>query len=245
MSDFSTPGAAAPTERIGRRTAALTVCCLGGSVFFVFPALYLFNRLTPGFAQDTAPWLFLALLALSCGGGAYAWATRLARIAGGPARRQAWAAAAGFGLTAPGAVYFLPVAESLSPHMPGGGPLPVHVLFAIVFPMTAFVVSGTTAFGITLARGGGREAVRTALAVASVAMLTFLAVDVAFDLAGMRIGAPGAEKRATMLVVMGCGLLVSALSAGALLGRSLARMRPPAPRLPAPPRADAPLAPVA
>lgn len=210
---------------VALRSAVLTVCCLGGSVFFVFPALFLFNQLTPQFAQDTAPWLFLVLLGLSCGAGAFVWAGRLARLTGGPARRQAWAGAAGFGLTAPGAVYFLTIAESLALTLPGGKPVPVHLLFAFVFPAAALVVSGGTALAVALARGGARDAARTALAVGTVAMLGFLAVDVAFDLAGMRIGAPGADRRATMLVVMGCGLLVSALGAGAILGRGLARMR--------------------
>jgi hypothetical protein len=211
--------------RVGRRSALLTVCCLGGAVFFVFPALFLFNQLTPDFAQASAPWLFLALLGLSCGAGAFYWATRLARLTGGPARRQGWAAAAGFGATAPGVVYFLTIVESLAPTFPDGKPVPVHLLFATVFPAAALLVAGTTALAVALARAGVLAGVRTGLAVGVAAMLAFLAVDVAFDLLGMRIGAPGAEKRATMLVVMGFGLLAAALTAGALLGRMLASMR--------------------
>lgn len=211
--------------RVGRRSALLTVCCLGGAVFFVFPTLFLFNQLTPDFAQASAPWLFLAVLGVSCAAGAYLWGARLARLTGGPARRQGWAAAAGFGVTAPGAVYFLTIAESLAPTFPDGKAVPVHLLFATVFPAAALLVAGTTALAVALARGHGRAALRTGLAVGVAAMLAFLAVDVAFDLLGMRIGAPGAETRATMLVVMGCGLLAAALAAGALLGRMLAATR--------------------
>jgi hypothetical protein len=231
----------------GRRAAVLTVACLGSSVFFVFPALLAFNTLAPAFSQRVAPWLFFALLGLSCAGGGYLWGWRLTNALDGAGDgRQSAAAALGFGLTAPVAVYSLTIAENLTAYrLPDGRPIPVHLLFAAVFPLAAFTVSGAASFALAMARGGRAAAARTALSVACAALATFAAVDLAFDLARMRIGAPGAERRATMLVVMAVGLLASSLAAGYVLGRALARMpvRGPAPA-PAP-REAAPAAAIA
>ncbi|HET7464551.1 MAG TPA: hypothetical protein VFJ82_25045 [Longimicrobium sp.] len=208
----------------GIRGALLTTGVLGGAVFLVFPALGVVNLVAPEVAQALAPWLFLALLGVFCAGGAYLWARLLARAGdAGQGRRSGGAAAGAFGVTAPVAVYFLTVAESIRlPPLPGGRTLPVHLLFALIFPAATFVVAGSTALAVGVARGRLRDAARTGLAVGVTAFAAFAAVDLAFDLAGMRIGAPGAEQRFTMLVVMACGILASSLSAGAVLGRALA-----------------------
>jgi hypothetical protein len=62
-----------------------------------------------------------------------------------------------------------------------------------------------------------------ALVCGLTAALAFLVVAVIFDLFGMRVGAPRAEERATMLVVTLAGMWAAALAGNAVLAWVLTR----------------------
>ena len=88
--------------------------------------------------------------------------------------------------------------------------------FGLAAPMTLFALG----IGARL----GADALATALRCAATAAFTFLAVAALMDAAGRRVGAPGAEARFTMVVVLGVGLIAATVAGGGVLGRLLARM---------------------
>ena len=203
--------------------------CLGGGFALAFPAVGLVNQLAPAFADRLGRTLFLAVLLLCCGAGGHLWAVRLRRRLGRPpARRWGLAAALGFGLAGPLALYGLTGAESLLfARSRAGLPLPpMHVVFAALFAAAVCGVVGLTTAALGLAARLRARSLLLAARCALAATLAFLAVDLAFDRLGWRVGAPGAERRATMLVVLAAGVLAATATGGAVVARSLAA-RPP------------------
>jgi hypothetical protein len=94
-----------------------------------------------------------------------------------------------------------------------------------LFVPAAFLIAAIGTGALGLATGDWRLALRLALVCGLTAALTFLMVAVLFDLAGMRVGAPRAEERATMLVVTLAGMWAAGLTGNAMLGWLLARRR--------------------
>ena len=78
---------------------------------------------------------------------------------------------------------------------------------------------GTSA--ILLVSGNRAKWFRSALITGLTASLSFLIIDLLLDTLGMRVGAPGAAERFTMLTVAFLGSTAAAFSAGAILGRLL------------------------
>ena len=74
---------------------------------------------------------------------------------------------------------------------------------------------GTGVLGLAI--GDPQLAWRLALICGLAAALTFLVVATLFDFFGMRVGAPGAEERATMLVVTLAGMWAAALVGNGVL----------------------------
>lgn len=99
----------------------------------------------------------------------------------------------------------------------------MHILFGLLFVPTAFLITaiGTGTLGLVI--GDWHLARRLALACGLTAALTFLVVMVIFDLLGMRVGAPGAAERATMMVVTLVGMWAAALTGNATLAWVLER----------------------
>ncbi|MFQ5890957.1 MAG: hypothetical protein ACE5JR_13075 [Gemmatimonadota bacterium] len=102
-----------------------------------------------------------------------------------------------------------------------GSALPIHVVFTILFVPAAFFVAGVTALAVGVALKDWARAGRLAVCTGLAAAAAFLAVDVLMDLAGWRVGAPGAASRATMLTVTLAGSLAGALAGGGVLGALL------------------------
>jgi hypothetical protein len=137
----------------------------------------------------------------------------MARRARGVARTFGWqhsgklGLAGALGITLPTviAIYFLGLAEQNLIQFTFDG-WRLHILYMLLFVPTAFLIAaiGTSVLGWAV--GDWRLALRLALACGVTAALTFLAVTLIFDLFGMRVGAPGAEERATMLVVTLAGM---------------------------------------
>jgi hypothetical protein len=97
----------------------------------------------------------------------------------------------------------------------------MHLAFALIFATVLLLVVGLTTLGVGVASGRGWRALSLAGVGAGTAVACFLAVDLAFDLAGWRVGAPRAEDRSTMLVVLATSLLTATAAAGAVVGRKL------------------------
>jgi hypothetical protein len=213
---------------IARRCAGLTFLYLGGGLGLSFPVMLLVTTVVPDFTERVGRPLFYVVMALLCGAGGLLWGAHLARLARAP-RRGAWAlgGALGYGLSAPLAMFGASQAETfLLDRAQQGVTYPMHVAFALIFACVLLLVVGLTALGVGLAAGNARRALGLAGRAAGTAVGAFLAVDLAFDLAGWRVGAPGAEARATMLVVLGAGLVVATLAGGGALGRRLVRPLP-------------------
>ena len=104
--------------------------------------------------------------------------------------------------------------------------LPIHVVFTLLFVPSAFLVAGVTALAMGWMVNNVQTALLLALQTGAAAAVAFLAVDLFMDAIGWRVGAPGAARRATMLVVTLLGSLGAALAGGAVLGIGLSRTTP-------------------
>lgn len=155
-----------------------------------------------------------------------AWARRLAELVAAPdLRRAGWAGALGFGPTVMVAGLVLTVLEQRIVERGGavGMSLPIHVVYGMLFVPAVFVVAAASAWivGVGLRRTAAEQrrlALTTGLAAAGAYFLVYLLMD----LAGWKVGAPEAGKRATMLVVTGLGSLAAALGGGAAIGLAFA-----------------------
>ena len=203
------------------RGAVLSLAYLLGGLALGFPTVGVVSSVAPRLADALEPWLFFVVMAVVCGAAGAAWARHLA---GGRGRTLALLAggAIGYGLSAPATLWGLTFAETtLLERAQAGQAFPMHVVFGAIFTAGAFCVVLASSLLLTLGAGLGARAWRVALRCALLGAGSFLAVDAAMDLAGFRVGAPGAEKRFTMLVVLALGLLVATTLAGAALGRAL------------------------
>ena len=213
------------------RAAGLSLLHLVGALVLVFPLV--------GAATAAAAWAGIAVgpsllhgVALAvCAAAGARWARALGRplAPAVPAARLALGGALGYGLGAPAALAGLAAAEgTLLERAQGGGAVPMHWAFAALFTLAIGGVVLSAAAGLAVALGAGRRGVGAAARAAAAGALAFAAVTLAFDLAGWRVGAPGAEARFTMLVVLGAGLATATLAGGAALGAALRAALAPA-----------------
>jgi hypothetical protein len=148
------------------------------------------------------------------------WGRAIARkLAVENTRRLARTTALGFAISIIVAGAALNLLEPLAIR---GGVLPIHIAYATLFVPAAFVVgAGTTAAlaaGLRIDNANGRSvAITVGLCTAAAFLVTYLVMD----LAGWRVGAPDAAKRATMLVVTALGALAASLAGGSALGARL------------------------
>lgn len=212
------PHSTAARARLAVRGGALALACLAGSVALSFPASLLATEAATRAGIGISPTIFrVVVLACAAAGGAL-WGRTVARATGTRARRVAAHTALGFGLATVVAVAALTGIETaLLAHAQAGGVVPMHRAFAALFPAaTGFVVLATVLAAGLGARLGATGALRAAARCALAATATFLAVALAMDAAGWRVGAPDAEARFTMVVVTIAGLLLATAVAGAL-----------------------------
>ncbi len=101
--------------------------------------------------------------------------------------------------------------------------VPIHVVFTLLFVPSTFLIAA--AGGPAIAHGSRNQLqwLRFTLAAGVAAALAFLAINLAMDSIGWRVGAPRAAEQATKLTVMFLGTSAAALSAGAVLGSLLAK----------------------
>lgn len=216
--------APAPARASALRGAALSLLCLPTGLLLAFAVMKGLDLVAPSLQERVGPPLFFAVVGGCAAAAGAAWGALLARPLGGSRLLAGVGGAVGYGLAAPAAVWGLTFAETaLQLQAQNGAELPPHLVFGAIFPAaTALVVLAAT-LSLALGLGRGARAVPLALRCALAAGLAFALVDLAMHVAGWRIGAPNAEARFTMLVVMALGLLAATLVGGATLGRALGR----------------------
>jgi len=96
--------------------------------------------------------------------------------------------------------------------------LGIHVVYSLLFVPTAFIVATLGALSLRVTSGGRMISPGLAVVAGLCAAVAFLLVDLAMDAGGWRVGAPGASKRATMLVVTFVSVTGAALAAGGAIG---------------------------
>jgi hypothetical protein len=217
-------------SRVVPRSALATLVCLCGAVVPAFAAMGVANRFLPAIAERAGPVLFYAFVLLFSVLGGWVWARVLARVTGrSDADRIARGGALGFGLAMPAALAGLTAAESeLMRLAMEGREVPAHLAFGVLFAAAVFGVVGATTLLLGLGAGSAGAAARLALRCAGAATMVFVCVNLGFDLAGWRVGAPGAEERFTMLVVTAVGVVGAALVGGGVLGWALTARHPAA-----------------
>lgn len=154
------------------------------------------------------------------------WGRAMGRLAGANRLRQlSWAGALGFGLAVLVVGIVLSVLESLLVERGGAGTTPTFIVYRVLFVPATVLVAGAGGAALGIGLGERALARRLGTAAALAAGVAFLAVNVAMDLLGWRVGAPEAAKRATMVTVTLLGSLAAALAAGGAIGAVLARRR--------------------
>jgi len=180
----------------------------------------LVNNSLPGHLNDTTRTLIAlgaALIGVVVGGAL--WGMTVQRLTGaGEMRRMAWAGALGFGLAALLSALALTAAEVVIVTQRRGPDLPLHQLFTLLFVPSATLTAAGGALALGLAQRDVKWAGRLAVLSGLAGGLAFLVVNLGMDAAGWRVGAPGAEQRATMITVMLLGSSAAAIAGGAVVG---------------------------
>jgi len=96
--------------------------------------------------------------------------------------------------------------------------VPIHVIFAVAFTMSAFFVTAGVALAAGWAGRGWRFGLQSGLWAGLAAALAFLLADIVQDMLGRRVGGPGAERTATMLTVAFIGNIIAAFAGSAVMG---------------------------
>lgn len=171
--------------------------------------------------------MLLLLVMIPIFGGGALWGCLLTRIHGLPNKMGAsLAGGLGFGLSVIGAVTLLSRLEQvlIGQHRLSG--VPVHIIFTMLFVPATFLVATLGGTAVLLVSGTPGNWLRTALMTGLTAAVSFLLMDFLLDSLGMRVGAPRAAERFTMLTVAFLGSTAAAFSAGGILGHVLSKGKP-------------------
>ncbi len=212
--------------RLLLRGALTTVFTLFSGLLLGVAAGFVVFELLPGRDIVHPPPLNVALAALPAlagfASGAAAWGVLMGRLGGSrDTRRLALAGALGFG---PLTLALAAGLGTLEPVIVASlGPLPIHRVFTLLFVPSAFLIAGVSAAALGLGLRRPRLALSLLWQVGLAAGLAFLAVNLLMEALGWVVGAPGAAERATMLTVLGVGVVGAALAGGAILGLALHR----------------------
>jgi hypothetical protein len=101
--------------------------------------------------------------------------------------------------------------------------LEIHRVYTLAFVPVTLVIAAVGAFALGRGLYEAKFGIRIAVGAGIAAAASFLVVDLLMDALGWRVGAPGAGRRATMVVVTTLGLFAAAAAAGATIGAMLPR----------------------
>lgn len=158
--------------------------------------------------------------------GAATWGSSMSRISSaGHEHGMTLAAAVGVAPVIVGVALSLSYFEGLFVEQRQLPDVPIDNIYTLLFTSALAIVSGTAGFALSV--GAGQRAVAPILA-AQCALgggLAFLAVNLTLDAFGMRVGAPGAEARLTMITTTFLGSFAAAFISGGIIGTVLRRRR--------------------
>ena len=186
----------------------------------VFIIFWLSERL-PGHIRETTPAIFLQFLILflmvALGGAVWSLALRR-KVRRGSFWHCVLAGGLGFTLICLvialglGRLEVLLVEERALPS------LAMHVIFGLLFTPSAALICGSMVFLVGSAFLPARRAARSGLWCGLGGAAAFLLTQIIMHPFGWVVGGPNAAASATMLVVMLCGFLATALVGGGLFG---------------------------
>ncbi|MBI3158138.1 MAG: hypothetical protein HYZ26_00885 [Chloroflexi bacterium] len=168
------------------------------------------------------------LFGLAFGLPAARWGSALARLHNLESpRRYGWAAALAYGITIGVCVVYLNHVEATIQILLMRSNLEIHQLYTLLFVGVTAVSALVTGLALGAAARDARLALRLGLWGGLGAGAAFLLVVLLMDFGlGYRVGAPGAEQRATMITVTLVGMVAAAFFGSAALGRVLSRRTP-------------------
>lgn len=179
-----------------------------------------------GFEVHIESWQGMAGLFISHFIMAWLWGRGLGRVTHQThPERLAWAAAIAFAATTTIAVNRINHTEVILNRLLFQTKLPVHILFLYIFMAGNGAVVGVTGAALGLAKSDWKATLKLGGVGVVIGALTFLTVFLVMELFGFRVGAPGAEERATMLTVMVIGIWSTALVGSGIFGRMLQNSR--------------------
>jgi hypothetical protein len=101
----------------------------------------------------------------------------------------------------------------------------IDTIYTLLFTAALAIVTGTGGFALSIGVGQRTGAAILAAQCALGGGLAFLAVNLTLDALGMRVGAPGAEERVTMITTTLLGSFAAAFTSGGIIGTRLLRRR--------------------
>jgi hypothetical protein len=177
-----------------------------------------------GMDPDFESWPLPVAFTLAHAAAGALWAASLTRLTGYPAPRALAATAGAVGVTIAIWLAFTALNELEQRlvwfHVRS---IPIHQVFMGSFALAASGVASIAAGTLGATLGGPRLAARLALGGGLAAGPAFLAVAALLDVAGYRVGGPGAEERLTMLTVMLVGMVAATLIGNLVVGLLLRR----------------------
>lgn len=205
------------------------ISLLGGTLLGLFSGSLVFDTLSGHQFANANPFhVFLAalpaLVAFIAGSAVWGiWMGRIAQVSNRKTdrKRMALAGALGFAPITLSLVLLLQILEPIAVQILGAQ-FPLHRLFTFFFVPTAFLISGTSAWAIGKGLQSAPLARKLFLHVGLAAALAFLATNLLMETLGWQVGAPGADKRFTMLTVLFTSNFVAAVVGGAVMGMLLA-----------------------
>ena len=206
-------------RQVALRGALLTGLWLFGGLILGFVLASGFHGLPMHLPESSRVQLSFLIIMIVLIGSGFAWGRTMAFLSGASRpERMALAGALSFGPALILAALSLGSLERALIERGQGPDLPVHVIFTLLFVPAAFFVAGTGGFALGLARENIQLGLRMALRCGLAGSAAFLLVNLVMYQLGYKVGAPGAEQRATMLTVMMAGSLGAALAGGAAIG---------------------------
>jgi hypothetical protein len=155
------------------------------------------------------------------------WGRDMARIAGRPeisgiSNAGALALAAVIGLIG----LALGLAEPIAVRSGARFGLRIDQVYTLLFVPATLIVTTAGAYVLARSHGDTRFAIRLAILCGLASAGVFLMTDLGMDALGWRVGAPGAGRRATMIVVTTLGMAFAAITAGGVIGALFPRLSP-------------------
>ena len=172
-------------------------------------------------------WALIALGAFAfIAFGSATWGSSMSRISSaGHEHGMALGAAVGVAPVVVGVALSLTYFERLFVEQRQLPDVPIDNIYTLLFTSALAIVTGTAGFALSVGAGQRATAPILAAQCALGGGLTFLAVNLTLDALGMRVGAPGAEERLTMITTTFLGSFAAGFIAGGIIGTGLRRQR--------------------